>query len=35
MGYLDRKRVQREDGAQLAQYTLTEAGESELVKRAS
>ncbi len=35
MGYLDRKRVQREDGAQLARYTLTEAGESELAKRVS
>lgn len=35
MGYLDRKRVQREDGAQLARYTLTEAGESELAKRIS
>jgi predicted ArsR family transcriptional regulator len=35
MGYLDRKRVQREDGAQLARYTLTKAGESELAKRIS
>jgi predicted ArsR family transcriptional regulator len=35
MGYLERNRVQREDGAQLARYTLTAAGESELSKRAS
>lgn len=33
IGYLERKRVQREDGAQLARYTLTEEGESELAKR--
>lgn len=35
MGYLDRNRVQREDGAQLARYTLTAEGESELAKRGS
>ena len=35
MGYLDRKRVQREDGAQLACYTLTKEGKSELVKRSA
>jgi predicted ArsR family transcriptional regulator len=33
MGYLERNRVQREDGAQLARYTLSVAGESELEKR--
>lgn len=33
MGYLDRNRVQRDDGAQLAKYTLTASGESELAKR--
>ena len=35
MGYLDRNRVQREDGAQLARYTLTAEGDSELAKRSS
>jgi predicted ArsR family transcriptional regulator len=35
MGYLDRNRVQREDGAQLARYTLTAEGDSELAKRCS
>jgi DNA-binding HxlR family transcriptional regulator len=35
MGYLERNRVQREDGAQLARYTLTPEGEGELVKRGS
>jgi predicted ArsR family transcriptional regulator len=35
MGYLDRKRVQRADGANLARYTLTAEGESELAKRIS
>jgi predicted ArsR family transcriptional regulator len=35
MGYLDRNRVQREDGAQLARYTLTAAGENELEERGS
>jgi predicted ArsR family transcriptional regulator len=35
MGYLDRNRVQREDGAQLACYTLTAAGEGELARRGS
>jgi predicted ArsR family transcriptional regulator len=34
MGYLERNRVQREDGAQLAQYTLSASGE-ELVKQGS
>jgi predicted ArsR family transcriptional regulator len=33
MGYLDRRRVQRADGAQLAKYTLSDLGEQELVKR--
>jgi predicted transcriptional regulator len=33
MGFLERKRVQREDGALLAQYTLSESGEQELTKR--
>jgi predicted ArsR family transcriptional regulator len=33
MGYLDRNRVQREDGAQLARYTLTAAGKGELTRR--
>ena len=35
MGYLDRNRVQRKDGAQLACYTLTAAGKSELTKRSA
>jgi predicted ArsR family transcriptional regulator len=35
MGYLERNRVQRDDGAQLAKYTLSDAGEQELAKRAS
>jgi predicted ArsR family transcriptional regulator len=35
MGFLERKRVQREDGAQLARYTLTAEGESKLVERRS
>ena len=35
MGYLERKRVQREDGAQLARYTLTAAGERELANWSS
>jgi hypothetical protein len=35
MGYMERKRVQREDGAQLGRYTLTAEGESELLKRGS
>jgi hypothetical protein len=33
MGYLERNRVQREDGAQLAKYTLSELAEQELVRR--
>jgi predicted ArsR family transcriptional regulator len=32
MGYMDRRRVQREDGAQLAKYTLSDLGEQELAK---
>jgi predicted ArsR family transcriptional regulator len=32
MGFLDRNRVERPDGANVAQYTLNEAGEEELAK---
>jgi predicted ArsR family transcriptional regulator len=32
MGYMERKRVQRADGAQLARYRLSAAGETELAK---
>jgi hypothetical protein len=33
MGFLERDRVQREDGAQLARYLLSESGEKELLRR--
>jgi predicted ArsR family transcriptional regulator len=33
MGYLERRRVQREDGAQLAKYTLSALGEQVIGKR--
>jgi hypothetical protein len=35
MGYLERDRVQREDGANLAKYTLSDLAERELVKRSA